>query len=100
MGPEEPKLEGDPHPANEVESFDECDVVDVQVPGLDERSIRHTRPLRPESSDLRSPEDRRQHFTRSLNALQDVQICTLGPFSPDPSCEFRVLEVLEEMRKR
>ena len=52
MGPEEPKLEGDPDPADEVKSFDECDVVDVQAPGLDERSIRHTRRLQPKSSNL------------------------------------------------
>ena len=48
MGAEEPKLEGDPDPADEVESFDECDVVDVQAPGLDERSIRHTRLPQPQ----------------------------------------------------
>ena len=52
MGPEEPKLEGDPDPADEVESFDEGDVVEVQGPGLDERSNRHTRILQPKSSDL------------------------------------------------
>ena len=52
MGPEEPKPEGDSDPADEVNSFDECDVVDVQAPGLDERSIRHTRLLQPKSSDL------------------------------------------------
>ena len=43
MGAEEPKLEGDPDPADEVESFDECDVVDIQTPELDERSIGHAR---------------------------------------------------------
>ena len=30
MGPEEPKLEGDPDPADEVESFDEGGVAAVQ----------------------------------------------------------------------
>ena len=81
MGPEEPKLEGDPDPADEVESFDECDVVDVQAPGLDQRSIKHARFVQPKSSDLCSTDDGRQHFTRSLNVLQDVHICTFGPFS-------------------
>ena len=52
MGPEEPKLEGDPDPADEVESFDERDVVDVQALGLDERSIGHARLPLPRSSDL------------------------------------------------
>ena len=52
MGPEEPKLEGDPDPADEVEFFDERDVVDVQAPGLDERSIGHARFPQPKSSDL------------------------------------------------
>ena len=32
MGPEEPKLEGDPNPADEVKSVDEDDIVDVQAP--------------------------------------------------------------------
>ena len=27
-------------------------------------------------------DDGRQHFTRSLNVLQYVHICTFGPFSP------------------
>ena len=52
MGAEQPKLEGDPDPADEVESFDECDVVDIQAPGLDERSIGHARLPQPKSSDL------------------------------------------------
>ena len=33
---EEPKREGDPEPAGKVETFDDFDVVAVQVPGLDE----------------------------------------------------------------
>ena len=46
MDPEEPKLEGDPDPADEVESFDECDVVDVQAPGLFGASEERQVPVR------------------------------------------------------
>ena len=40
------------YPADEVESFDECDVVGIQAPGLNEGSIGHARLLQRKSSDL------------------------------------------------
>ena len=52
MSPEKSKLDGNPDPTDEVECFDECDVVEIQAPGLDEGSIRHTCFLPTKSSDL------------------------------------------------
>ena len=82
MGPEEPELEGNPDPAAEIEALNKPHIVEIQAPAFQKGTIRHVHLPQAKMLDHRSTEGWRQRCICTRYVLQDVHICSFGPFRP------------------
>ncbi len=87
MCPEKTELEGNPYPAVEIETLNKLQIVEIQVPAFQKRSIRHTQIPQAKMPDPRSAEGWCQRLICARSVLSDVHICSFGPFRPRTCCE-------------
>ena len=84
MGPEEPEREGNPDPAVKIEALNEPRVVENQAPAFQKGPIGHAHLPQARMPDHRSAAGQRQRLICARSVLQDVHICSFGPFRPNP----------------
>ena len=83
MCPEKTELEGNPFPAVEIETLNKLQIVEIQVPAFQKRSIRHTQIPQARMPDPRSAEGWCQRLICARSVLSDVHIFSFGPFRPN-----------------